>query len=164
LIDRLQLNIIIPTYNECENVTALIKYLQSNTSNHLIEIIVSDGQSTDNTVEVTTAAGAKVVISSSKGRAAQMNYGGSLAQADVLYFVHADSFPPRDFIDNITEQIKMGIHIGCFRLKFDLSNWFLNINCWFTRFDVNAFRFGDQSLYVTKNILKRPADLTNTLL
>jgi glycosyltransferase involved in cell wall biosynthesis len=65
----LQLSIIIPTYNECENVTALIKYLQSNTLDHLIEIIVSDGQSNDNTVEVATAAGAKVVISSSKGRA-----------------------------------------------------------------------------------------------
>ncbi len=93
-----------------------------------------------------------------------MNYGVSLAQADVLYFVHADSFPPRDFIDNITEQIKMGIHIGCFRLKFDLSNWFLNINCWFTRFDVNAFRFGDQSLYVTKNIFEKAGGFNKHLI
>ena len=153
--DQLQLSIIIPTYNETENIAALINYLQINASNYLIEIIVSDGQSTDNTVEIATAAGVRVVVSPSKGRGAQMNYGASLAQADVLYFVHADSFPPHDFIDKIFQQIKMGNNIGCFRLKFDVSHWFLNINCWFTRFDINAFRYGDQSLFVTKDIFQK---------
>jgi rSAM/selenodomain-associated transferase 2 len=163
MIDRFQLSIIIPTYNESENIVALINYLKSNTSNLLIEIIVSDGQSTDNTVEVATAAGAKVVVSPSKGRAAQMNYGASLAQADVLYFVHADSFPPHDFIDKIDHQKKMKINIGCFRLKFDVSHWFFNANCWFTRFDVNAFRFGDQSLFVTKDIFEKAGGFNEQL-
>ncbi len=63
MIERLQLSIIIPTFNETENVAALINYLQNNTSNHFIEIIISDGQSADNTVEAATAAGAKVVVS-----------------------------------------------------------------------------------------------------
>ena len=164
MTDRLQLSIIIPTYNEIENIAALIKYLQSNTQNHLIEIIVSDGQSTDNTVEVATAAGAKVVVSPSKGRGTQMNYGASFALGDVLYFVHADSFPPHDFIDKIAEQVKMGVNIGCFRLKFDIPHWFLNTNCWFTRFDVNAFRFGDQSLYVTKDIFEKASGFDTQLI
>lgn len=155
MIDQLKLSIIIPTYNETKNIARLINYLQSNTSDHLIEIIVSDGQSTDNTVEVAGAAGARVVVSPSKGRGVQMNYGASLAQANVLYFVHADSFPPHDFSDKIAEQVKKGINIGCFRLKFDISHWFLNANSWFTRFDVNAFRFGDQSLFVAKNIFEK---------
>ncbi|MBA2562002.1 MAG: TIGR04283 family arsenosugar biosynthesis glycosyltransferase [Chitinophagaceae bacterium] len=164
MIERLQLSIIIPTFNETENVAALINYLQNNTSNHFIEIIISDGQSADNTVEAATAAGAKVVVSPLKGRGVQMNYGASIAQADVLYFVHADSFPPRDFINKIVEQIKMGINIGCFRMKFDISNWFLNANCWFTRFDVNAFRFGDQSLYVTKDIFEKAGGFDEQLI
>src|SRR5688572_33016945 len=153
--ERLHLSIIIPTYNETENIAALITYLQNNASCHSIEIIVSDGQSTDNTMEAATAAGARVVVSTSKGRGAQMNYGASVALADVLYFIHADSIPPYDFIDKIAEQVKMGINIGCFRLKFNISHWFLNANCWFTRFDVNAFRFGDQSLFVTKDIFEK---------
>ncbi len=164
MIDRLQLSIIIPTYNESGNITALIRYLQRNTLNHLIEIIVSDGHSTDNTLEVATDAGARVIVSPSKGRAAQMNYGASFAIADVLYFVHADSFPPHDFIDKIVQQVKMKINIGCFRLRFDLSNWFLNANCWFTRFDVNAFRFGDQSLYVTKDIFEKAGGFNEQLI
>ena len=151
----MELSIIIPTYNETENIAALINYLQINASNYLIEIIVSDGQSTDNTVKIATAAGVRVVVSPSKGRGAQMNYGASLAQADVLYFVHADSFPPHDFIDTISQQIKMGTNLGCFQLKFDVSHWFLNVNCWFTRFDINAFRYGDQSLFVTKDIFQK---------
>jgi hypothetical protein len=35
-------------------------------------------------------------------------------------------------------------------LAFDHAHWFLKANCWFTRFDVNAIRFGDQSLFVTR--------------
>ncbi|MBD0288215.1 MAG: hypothetical protein ICV79_22730 [Flavisolibacter sp.] len=35
-------------------------------------------------------------------------------------------------------------------LSFDYHHWFLKANCWFTRFDVDAIRFGDQSLFVTK--------------
>jgi GT2 family glycosyltransferase len=40
-------------------------------------------------------------------------------------------------------------------LAFDHDHWFLKANCWFTRFDVNAVRFGDQSLFVTKEIFKK---------
>ena len=37
-------------------------------------------------------------------------------------------------------------------MRFDSGHWFLKVNAWFTRFDVNAFRFGDQSLFVVKDI------------
>lgn len=43
---------------------------------------------------------------------------------------------------------------GCFRLPFDYEHWFLKTNCWFTRFDVNEVRFGDQSLFITKKVEK----------
>ncbi len=33
-------------------------------------------------------------------------------------------------------------------LAFDHPHWFLKANCWFTRFDVDAFHYGDQSLFV----------------
>jgi len=36
-------------------------------------------------------------------------------------------------------------------LSFDYNHWFLKANCWFTRFDVDTIRFGDQSLFVTKD-------------
>jgi len=131
---------------------ALIDYLRKNEVGELIEIIVTDGQSTDNTVGVATSAGATVVVSPNKGRSAQMNYGASFAKAGVLYFLHADSFPPAGYADKISHQVKKGYGIGCFRLQFDTAHWFLKANAWFTRFNYNAFRFGDQSLFVLKDI------------
>jgi rSAM/selenodomain-associated transferase 2 len=145
-------SVIIPTYNESENIDVLINYLQKNNTGELIEIIIADGRSTDDTVTVATRAGAKVIISPNKGRSAQMNYGASFASANVLYFLHADSLPPPGYADTILEQIKDGYGIGCFRLRFDRAHWFLQSNAWFTRFDYNAFRFGDQSLFVLKDI------------
>lgn len=146
------LSIIIPTFNEAENIAALINSLQKNNPDELIEIIITDGQSTDDTIVVATKAGATVVVSPNKGRSSQMNYGASFAKADVLYFLHADSLPPTGYANKILNQIKNGYSIGCFRLKFDTANWFLKANAWFTRFDYNAFRFGDQSLFVLKDV------------
>ena len=158
------LSIIIPTFNEAENIAALINSLQKNNPERLIEIIITDGQSTDDTVVVATRAGATVVVSPNKGRGSQMNYGASLAKADVLYFLHADSLPPTGYADKIVEQIKNGYSIGCFRLQFDTAHWFLKANAWFTRFDYNAFRFGDQSLFVLKDVFIKAGGFNEKLI
>ncbi len=51
---------------------------------------------------------------------------------------------------DITTVINAGYSAGCYMLSFDYDHWFLKANCWFTRFDVDTIRFGDQSLFVTK--------------
>ena len=53
------------------------------------ELIVVDGGSLDNTVEI--ASRYARVISSPKGRAKQMNGGAKGAKGDILWFVHSDS-------------------------------------------------------------------------
>ena len=40
------------------------------------------------------------------------------------------------------------------RLSFDHSHWFLRANAWFTRFNINAVRFGDQSLFVRRAVFE----------
>ena len=80
-----------------------------------------------------------------------MNEGARAAKGSVLYFLHADSIPPRTFAVDITEAIVKDIPMGCYRLRFDVDHWFLKVNTWFTRFDVNAFRYGDQSLFVSRD-------------
>ena len=40
-------------------------------------------------------------------------------------------------------------------MQFDHKHWFLKANAWFTRFNVNAVRFGDQSLFVTKDVFQK---------
>ncbi len=143
----MKLSIIIPTLEEEAAIGKLLHYL----SRHLeaeAEVIVADGGSLDATCAMALRAGARVVQCPRRGRAAQMNAGAHRAKGDVLYFLHADTFPPKDFQRLIRLAVEAGCRSGCFRLKFDEPHWFLRFNAWFTRFDVNAVRFGDQSLFV----------------
>ena len=145
------ISVIIPTYNEEANVKATIeKIWQYDEANFIKEVIITDGGSTDNTVAIAKTERVKIVISPKKGRAAQMNYGASFATGKILYFLHADTIPPRNFTKDIAHALEQGFDAGCFMLSFDHKHWFLKTSCWLTRFDVDAIRFGDQSLYVTK--------------
>lgn len=159
------ISVIIPTYNEEASIRETIQWVREYDEMNLIkEIIIADGGSTDNTEETAKKEGAKVVISPLKGRGAQMNYGASLAKNEILYFLHADTIPPKNFSSDITTAITKGFTSGCYRLSFDLQHWFLKVNCWFTRFNVNAVRFGDQSLFVTKKVFEKSGGFRKDLL
>jgi len=147
------ISVIIPTYNEQQNISAIINYLKELRANQYVsEIIVVDGGSTDNTFKLAQEAGARAIKSEKKGRAFQMNCGAYLAEGEVLYFLHADSYPPENFSSEIIKAMKAGFKSGCFRMAFDHPHWFLRANAWFTRFNINWIRFGDQSLFVTKPV------------
>ncbi len=145
------ITVVIPTYNEALHLNKTILSLQQNDAEQLIaEIIVSDGGSTDGTAKIAGAvAGVRFVKSNKKGRAAQMNYGASLATAGIIYFIHADTTTQKYFTTDIKHALANGYNAGCFTLQFDYAHWFLKANAWFTRFNINAIRFGDQSLFVT---------------
>lgn len=146
------ITVIIPAYNEESCIKATVKRLWEFDEEHLLEeIIVADGGSTDKTVEKAKSEGVTVVSSLKKGRAAQMNCGASIAKGSILYFLHADTIPPKGFTNDIITAVNAGYSAGCYRLSFDHDHWFLKANCWFTRFDVDSIRFGDQSLFVTKS-------------
>lgn len=150
-------SIIIPTYNEADGIGALLHHLRQagTAADKAVEIIVADGHSTDATVALAQAAGALVLACPRKGRAAQLNHGARHAAGRILYFLHADSWPPRGFLNDIRAAVAAGYGCGCFRLAFDEPHWFLRANAWFTRFNLNIFRFGDQSLFVEKAVFEQ---------
>jgi rSAM/selenodomain-associated transferase 2 len=143
------ISIIIPTLNEAESLPKLLRYLKNIPSAALIsEVIVSDGSSSDETIEIARSYGALVVRNEIAGRARQMNAAAKTAKGKILYFLHADSIPPKQFAEQIMKTCTSETSGGCFRLRFDFPHWFLRLNAWFTRFNWNAIRFGDQSLFV----------------
>ncbi len=159
------ISIIIPTFNEQGTIGSTIaRLLSSNHQSEIAQIIVADGGSTDATIAEATAAGATVVTSPRKGRAAQMNTGAAMATGIILYFLHADSLPPVVFVQDILTAIQKGFISGCYRLQFDKPHWFLQLNAWFTRFNVNAVRFGDQSLFVTKEVFLKAGGFNERLI
>lgn len=149
----MKISIIIPTYNEEKTIAATIGALMQNSSQSAVsEIIIVDAGSEDKTAEKVKATSARFLTSPQKGRAAQMNYGAKAAKSDILYFLHADTLPPENFAQKILESVRNGVEAGCFRLSFDEDHFLLKFYAWCTRFDIDAFRFGDQSLFVMKSI------------
>ncbi len=146
------ISIIIPTFNEAGNIGKLVCYLLSCDKGNHTEIIVSDGGSSDNTMDIAMQAGATAILSPQKGRAVQMNHGATAASGEILYFVHADTIPPNSFIDDILEAVKNGFALGRYRTRFDNPRWLLKCNAFFTRFDLFICYGGDQTLFISKPI------------
>jgi rSAM/selenodomain-associated transferase 2 len=144
------ISIIIPTLNEAENIGQLIDYLKLHAGTSLQEIIVSDAQSGDNTEGVAQRHGAMVVQSLKRGRASQMNAGAARAKGDILYFVHADCYPPATYVSDIFDALQKGFPIGCYRYRFDSTAFLLKINAFFNRFEPLMFRGGDETLFIEK--------------
>ena len=144
------ISVIIPTLNEEKNIGNLIQYLQKEGDASILEIIVVDGGSVDDTIAVAQKAGAVAAMSPQKGRAAQMNFGAHMAQGSILYFVHADARPPLGFAQDILLATQEGYHSGCYRFRFDSPKTLLKINNYFTRFKLLAVRGGDQTLFISR--------------
>lgn len=92
------------------------------------------------------------LLNSKKGRAKQMNLGAKSATGNILYFLHADSFPPQSFNELILNEVQKGNEAGCFKMKFNSNHWWLKLAGWFTQFSWKACRGGDQSQFISKSL------------
>ncbi len=160
----MKLSIIIPTFNEEENIQNVIAYLQGISQKENIEIIISDGGSTDNTIELAQKFDVITTLSPIKGRAGQMNHGVTLATGNLFYFIHADSRPPLTYFTDIEQALYKGFNCGCYRSKFDSGNFMLKINAFFTRLNVLFCRGGDQTIFVTKELFETVGPYKNEML
>ncbi len=148
------ISIIIPVLNEENYLGKILTHiaLTSSTKN-IEEIICIDGGSSDKTVAIAQQYGAKVV-QSKKGRARQMNLGAKYATGNTLYFLHADTSPPKNFDLMILDAIEQGHESGCFRMRFDTKNPILRFFAWLSRINHTLCRGGDQSLFIMRNLFK----------
>ena len=146
------ISIIIPVFNEEARILMLLTLLRKLASGFVLETIVVDGGSTDKTVQFVKEQSQAILITSEKGRARQMNAGAKIASGKILYFLHADSLPPKNFDLFIAEAYQNLNKAGCFWMKFDKDHWFLNLMSWFTKINHKFCRGGDQSLFVEKQL------------
>jgi len=150
-----KISIIIPILNEANSIVSLLQHLIDNSSSTAIsEIIIVDGGSKDESLKLVSEFlllnNKVILISSERGRAIQMNLGKQKATGTILYFLHADSFPPSNFDQLIINEVEKGNLAGCFKMKFDHQHWWLRLASWLTKFQWRACRGGDQSQYITK--------------
>jgi len=150
------LSIIIPTLNESENI---LKTLQSLKKCHHFpnEIIVVDGGSTDDTRHLAKSL-ADVVLSTTAGRALQMNAGARIAQGSVLLFLHADTELPSQadsLIFNGLAQTQR--HWGRFDVQLSGNSPFLRIieKLMNTRSRISGIATGDQAIFIKRNLFEK---------
>ena len=97
--DKRKVSVIIPTLNQerligrCIDSLLCQSYRQS-----LIEIIVVDNGSTDNTVDIVKKYPVKLVVETKKGPAAARNAGIKTATGEILIFLDHDCFADKDFV------------------------------------------------------------------
>ena len=152
----MKLSIIIPVLNEEKSISELLDYLGKNKNPEFTnEIIVVDGGSIDETLQILKKYSAVKVLESKKGRACQMNFGAQNANSEILYFLHSDTFPPIGFDEAISKKVQNGFLSGCFKMKFDNNHIVLRVSQWFTKFNFKFCRGGDQSLFVKKNLFSK---------
>ncbi len=148
-------SIIIPTFNESQNIAKTINHIKKISNGIDIEIIISDAESEDNTLEIAKSLGANTFVSDAKGRSGQMNFGATKANGEIFYFVHADCLPHENCFVEIDSALKNGFDCGTFLTKFDTKRWIFKINEFCTKFNYLFFRGGDQTIFVTKSLWER---------
>ncbi|MCL2852706.1 MAG: TIGR04283 family arsenosugar biosynthesis glycosyltransferase [Defluviitaleaceae bacterium] len=149
-----RVSIIIPVYNESKGIGALLSVLAPLQSR--CEILFVDGGSGDDTVNLLEERG-DVVIRSPKGRANQMNHGATAASGEILWFLHADSIPPKDAVSQIHEVLGEGYRIGCFPIKFSGNHPFMRIHAFLSnnlRTRILNIAFGDQGIFLHRSLFE----------
>ena len=87
-IDLVQLSVIMPTFDAAYCVARALEAV--NRQPMVVERLVVDGGSQDETLSIAAAAGAKIV-GSPKGRGTQFAAGAAEAEGDWFLFLHADT-------------------------------------------------------------------------
>ena len=146
-------SIIVPVLNEAEKIEGVINSLQKLDGDK--EIIISDGGSTDETLEKLKSFDNIIVIHAKSGRAFQMNEGADVSTGNVLWFLHADSLVSTSSLNDIEQAISEGAVGGFFRLYFyDVDDKFMKFieRTSHTRAKNFCLIFGDQGLFLKREI------------
>ncbi len=143
-------SVIIPALNEEENIGATIDAALAAGAS---EVIVADGGSSDGTVDIARAHGARVVTGE-RIRARQLNRGAAEAKHDALIFLHADTLLPAGAIDAVARALGDGFVFGGFRVSFserELGHVAAVINL---RTRMTRKPWGDQAQFVDRKAFR----------
>ena len=155
------LSVVIPTLNEVNKIDGIINFFNQFKD---LEIIFSDGQSTDGTFEKLKKTNLKV-IKSKAGRAHQMNRGGKIANGKYILFAHADCRFHEDGINylinlsNDETNVLWGFFIAKLSNKkfiFRIIELFMN-----KRSQITNIATGDLGIFINKSLFNKINGFSN---
>lgn len=144
-------SVIIPTLNEA---LVLEKTILEISRHGPHEIIISDGGSEDDTIEIAQKFGL-AVVESPPGRAVQMNTGAQLATGDILLFLHADSRVETNSYQKMIAVMGQENRVGgAFSLAIESDKPSLKIISAFATLRAKYLNlvYGDQAIFVRTSV------------
>lgn len=160
----IDITIVMPTLNEASGVLDTVKALQRFRQQG-VELIVVDGGSTDSTVEL-VKPWVDQVMTSSPGRAMQMNAGAQASTGEVLLFLHADTELPPDGLQQLFQVLQQGAMWGRFDVRLVgkpamLSVISIMMNA---RSRLTGIATGDQAMFVRRTVFDAMGGFPNQVL
>jgi rSAM/selenodomain-associated transferase 2 len=150
-----RVSIVIPTLDEADRIATTLLAMQA-WRGPGCEVVVADGGSGDGTLEMAVPL-ADRVLTAPRGRAAQMNAGAAAADGQILWFLHADTRPPREGLARLREVVDRGAGWGFFDVTLSgrhpllrLVEWSMNLRSRWSRIGT-----GDQGLFVSRDRFER---------
>ena len=148
------LSIIVPTLNEARSIKRTLDALLGVRGR--VEVIVVDGGSLDETIEIVSGRGVKL-LKSERGRGAQMHAGASAARGDVLWFVHADTQVSANCAEQIIEALRdPSVVAGNFDVRFDGERRAARFLTWlYPHLRKLGLCYGDSAIFVRREAYRK---------
>ena len=153
------ISVIIPIYNEFENVKKIIENLMY--VENVYEVIFVDGAGDKCSEEYINKMSEKInikYIRSDKGRAVQMNTGYRNSTGDIVFFLHCDSVIEKDVLVKIENAVtEKNVEFGCLSIYFDDNRLLMRICGHQSRKRAvkRKIAFGDQGMFFTREMFNK---------
>ena len=151
-MNSIKFSIIVPVFHEGERVNDLIDHLNHLDSKKNVEIIVVDGAQEKDTLRA-IHSNHVIKISSEKGRAKQMNAGASVANGEILIFLHADTELHGQALKKIYSLMGQKAYVGgAFDLGIKSDKFIFKVIGTLSslRSRLNRIPFGDQAIFIRR--------------
>lgn len=155
------ISIITPVLNEEINIAPFFNHLK--TIEGGFELILVDGGSTDSTLKKigSLKAGLKhkvIVLTSERGRGAQMNRGAAAASGSIFLFLHVDSVIEKDSLKIIENTLKRNDIVGGgFTHEFSGNDKYLKALCVMGNMRVKMTKifYGDYAIFIKRTVFEQ---------
>lgn len=102
------LSVIVPTFNEGGNIGSCLKSIANQKTRLDVEIVVSDGGSTDDTIRIAEKYADRVVVVKERGIWIGRNMGAKAAKGKTYAFIDADTTVPKNYADSVYPVLEDG--------------------------------------------------------